>query len=172
MLINVTVLDGNPRPVRGLTRGDFHLFENKVEQRINYFGEEELPLSLAVVFDSSGSMDGKIAGASQALRAVLDHPGAEDEFSLITFADRAEMAVAWNPDAAEVRNRVALTRPVGHTALLDAIHLALTSMRSSTNRRRAVLVLSDGGDNHSRHTERQIARMLEEADVQRCIRLT
>ena len=166
VLINATVLDRNQRPVRGLTRDDFRLFENNVEQHVSYFGEEESPLSLAVIFDTSGSMTGKTAGATRALRAMLDDPNSGDEFSLITFADRLEVAVPWTSDPVAVLNRAAATRPHGRTALLDAIHLALTQLHSSRNPRRAVLILSDGGDNHSRHTEREINRILAEADVQ------
>ena len=166
VLVNATVLDRNHRPVRGLTRDRFRIFENKVEQRIGYFGEEEMPLSLAVVFDTSGSMGGKIAGATRALRAMLNDPNGDDEFSLITFADRPEVAVPWTSDAVAVQNRAAATRAHGRTSLLDAIHLALTQLHRANNIHRAILILSDGGDNSSRYTERQITRMLAEADVQ------
>jgi len=166
VLVNATVLDRNQRPVRGLTRGQFRLFENKVEQRITYFGEEEMPLSLAVVFDASGSMESKLPGASRALRAMLDNPGGNDEFSLVTFADRAEVASSWTSDGVEVQNFAAAARPHGRTALLDAIHLALNQLHGSKKPRRAILILSDGGDNSSRYTERQISALLDEADVQ------
>lgn len=166
VLINATVLDRNGRPVTGLTRERFRLFENKAEQRISYFAEEDLPLSLAVIFDTSGSMEGKTAGASRALSAMLDNSNRDDEFSLITFADRPDVTVPWTRDAAEVQNSAMLTRPRGRTSLLDAIHVALTQLHGAKNARRAVLILSDGGDNNSRYSERQISRMLEEADVQ------
>lgn len=166
VLINATVVDRNQRPVCGLSRGQFRLFENKVEQRITYFSEEELPLSLVIVLDTSGSMVGKIAGATRALHSILDVFGNDDEFSLITVAERAEVAVQWTTDAAEVQNRAASARPKGRTALLDGIHLALAQLKTSKNARRSILILSDGGDNTSRFTERQISRTLDEADVQ------
>src|ERR1700734_2862625 len=91
-LINATVLDRHDRPVRGLTRQHFRLFEGKAEQSIAYFSEEETPLSLAVIFDVSGSMQGKIARMRTAVWAILSGANAHDEFSLITFADKPQLA--------------------------------------------------------------------------------
>jgi Ca-activated chloride channel family protein len=166
VLIGATVVDGHDRIVRGLTRQDFRLFDERVEQTIRYFGEEDVPLSLAVVFDTSGSMAGKLASMRSGLAAVLKTSNPEDEFCLITFASRPELVVPWTADAAEVENRV-FTRPArGRTALLDAIEVALQQIRQSHNPRRAIVVFSDGGDNYSRLSQRALARQLEEADVQ------
>lgn len=166
VLINATVLDRNHRPVRGLSRDRFRLYENRVEQRVSYFAEEETPVSLAIVLDTSGSMEGKSAGAAEALKTMLANTNDDDEFSLVTFSDLSELTVDWTYDAVEVQNRAASIHPHGRTSLLDAIHLALTQLHRAKRARRAILILSDGGDNYSRHTERQIAAMLDEADVQ------
>src|SRR6202035_260988 len=106
VLINATVLDRHDRPVRGLTRDHFHVFEGKVEQRIAYFSEEEVPVSLAVIFDVSGSMDNKMAGMRRALDAVLQTANPQDEFSLVTFADAPHVAMAWSQNADEIQNRL------------------------------------------------------------------
>lgn len=166
VLINATVLDRNHRPVRGLARDRFQLFENRVEQPVTYFTEEETPVSLAIVLDVSGSMAGKFTGAIEALKTVLENANHDDEFSLITFSDRSQLAAGWTTDAVEIQNCAALQRPQGRTALLDAIHLALTQLPQARNSRRAILIFSDGGDNYSRYNERQISRILDEADVQ------
>jgi Ca-activated chloride channel homolog len=166
VLINATVLDPADRPVRGLTRENFRLFQDKVQQNIAYFSEEEAPLSLAIVFDTSGSMRKKISGAYQALRAILATSNPGDQFCLITFANQPELAVPWDSDEARIANLAAMTQPEGKTSLLDAIHLALAQAKLAQNPRRAVLILSDGGDNHSQYREREIAGVLEEADVQ------
>jgi Ca-activated chloride channel family protein len=166
VLINATVLDRNSRPVRGLSRDCFRLFEGQTEQTIEYFGEDETPLSLAIVLDTSGSMNGKIAGARKVLSAVLEMSNVEDEFSLITFAERPEVVVPWTADAGEIQNRVLMTAPRGRTSLLDAVHLGLNGMRRAKNPRRAIVILSDGGDNYSRYSETQLSRVLEEANVQ------
>ena len=166
VLVGATVVDGHDRIVRGLTRQDFRLFQDKVEQTIRYFGEEDVPLSLAVVFDTSGSMADKLGSMRGALAAVLKTSNPEDEFCLINFAGRPELVVPWTPDAAEVENRVFARPARGRTALLDAIEVALRQIRQSHNPRRAIVVFSDGGDNYSRLSERALERQLEEADVQ------
>jgi Ca-activated chloride channel family protein len=165
-LINATVLDSHDRPVRGLDRDDFRLFEGKAEQTIGYFSEEETPLSLVVVLDTSGSMEANLSAARRALAAVLKTSNRDDEFSLITFSEHPGVTVDWTSDEAEIQSRGLLTRSSGCTSLLDAIHLGIGQIRHSHNPRRALLILSDGGDNNSRFTEREIVSQLEEADVQ------
>jgi len=166
VLVGATVVDTHDRLVRGLQREDFRLFEDKVERTIQYFGEEDVPLSLAVVFDTSGSMAGKLATTRSALAAVLETSNPEDEFCLIAFADRPELVVPWTADGAEVQSRVLTSPARGRTALLDAIEAGLRQLRQSHNPRRAMVVFSDGGDNFSRLSERSLAHQLEEADVQ------
>lgn len=166
VLINATVLDRHYRPVRGLTRDDFRLFENKAEQTIAFFAEEETPLSLAVVFDASGSMQSKIAAGRTALRDILRAPNDTDEFALISFSQQPEVTVDWTRDDSAILNRLFDTQARGRTSLFDAVHLALDILKRAHNHRAAMLILSDGGENNSRFSERTIARMLEEAGVQ------
>lgn len=166
VLINATVLDRHDRPVRGLNRSLFRIFENKTERAVTCFAEEDVPVSLAIIFDNSGSMEGKLAGAREALTAILQETNHEDELALVTFADRPRLAVSWTSSAMEVQNRAHVDRSQGQTSLLDAIQLGLVQMKQSKNSRKALLILSDGGDNSSAITERQLARLLEEAEVQ------
>ncbi len=166
VLINATVLDRHDRPIRGLTRQHFRVFEGQAEQSIAYFSEEETPLSLAVIFDVSGSMQGKIAQMRATVDAVLKGANAQDEFSLITFADRPQFAAGWRTNAEELQNRLLLASAHGPTALLDALAAGLAQMKGARNPRKALLVLSDGGDNHSRASEREVLRSLEETGVQ------
>lgn len=166
VLINATVLDRMGRPVTGLTQDRFHIFQDKAQRQITYFAEEEVPVSLAIIFDASGSMNINIAGARKALRALLEESNFKDEFCLITVAKRPELTVPWGSNDALVQNSAAFRPPHGQTALLDAIHLALDQTRKASNPRRAILVLSDGGENNSRYTEHDIAAALEEGDAQ------
>ncbi len=166
VLINATVLDRMGRPVTGLSRDRFHLFQDKTQRPITYFAEEEVPVSLAIVFDASGSMNANIAGARKALRALLDGSNPKDEFCLITLADRPELTVPWSTNDSLIEERALFRAPHGQTALLDAIQLALAQTKKASNPRRAILVVSDGGDNNSRYTEREIAEALEEGDAQ------
>jgi Ca-activated chloride channel homolog len=166
VLINATVLGRHDRPIRGLTRDQFRVFEDKAEQRIAYFSEEEVPISLAVIFDVSGSMDGKMASTREALDAVLDNANGEDEFSLITFAARPQVATGWSANSEDIQNRLLEVSPHGQTSLLDALETGLAQLRKARNLRKAMIIFSDGGDNHSRSTEREVMHSLEEAGVQ------
>lgn len=166
VLINATVLDRQDRPVRGLARDQFRLYEDRAEQRIAYFAEEDTPVSLAVIFDTSGSMLGKLGWMRTALDAVLKDANAGDEFALITFADRPHLAASWTKDAAEIQNRLLFESPHGETSLMDAIATGLAQMKYAANARKALLIFSDGGDNHSRASERELMRSLAETGVQ------
>lgn len=166
VLINATVLDRHDRLVRGLTPDQFRIFDEKAEQKIAYFSEEEVPVSVAIVFDVSGSMDGKLAEMRAALDAVLKDANPADELSLITFADQPSLAVGWTPEPTEIQNAVLLNRPHGETALLDAIQLGLSTLKTAHNPRKAIVIFSDGGDNHSRATERDVRQALVESGVQ------
>ena len=166
VLIPATVLDAHNHLVRGLSARDFRLLEDKIEQPIRYFGEEELPLSLAVVFDTSGSMAGKISYLRAALANVLATANPRDEFCLIAFADHPELAVPWTTDPGAIESAV-FSRPArGRTALLDAMQAGLAALKSSHNPRRAMVAFTDGGDNFSRISPRGFSSLLVEADAQ------
>jgi Ca-activated chloride channel homolog len=166
VLINATVLDRHDRPVRGLTREQFRLYDDHAEQQIAFFAEEETPLSLAVIFDVSGSMSGKIANARAALDAVLKSANPDDEFSLVTFSTEPLVASGWTQNADEIQNRLLLESAHGQTSLLDALKTGLAQMKLARNQRKALLIISDGGDNHSRASEREVLHSLEETGVQ------
>jgi len=166
VLINVTVTDPLNRFVTGLEKEHFKIFEDKVEQRISDFTSEDAPLSVGLVFDMSGSMGAKLAKSRQAAAQFFKTANPEDEFFLVTFNDRPELTVPFTHNAEEIQNRLAFTQSKGRTALLDAIKLAIIQMRKAHNPRKALLVLSDGGDNSSRFTESEIKNLVREADVQ------
>jgi Ca-activated chloride channel family protein len=167
VLIPVMVTDPLDRSVTGLEKDHFKLFEDKVEQIISHFGAEDVPISVGVVFDRSGSMAGpKLSSAREAVVQFLKSANPEDEFSLVTFSDRPDMVVKLTQQTEQVQNRLMLTQASGRTALLDAIYLAMHEMKRSRNTRKALLVISDGGDNSSRYSVREIKNLVREADVQ------
>jgi Ca-activated chloride channel family protein len=165
VLVGATVVDGHSRVVRGLTQSDFRLFEDAAEQKIVSFSEEDLPVSIAIVFDISGSMANKLPGTRGALGALLQTSNPEDEYCLISFGERPEIAVPWTGSDGEILSRVLSTRSNGRTALLDAVALGIEQLHRSHNARRALVIFSDGGDNYSRITENHLFRVLEETDV-------
>lgn len=165
-LINVTVTDPTGRMVTGLGKEHFLLSEDKKRQVIEQFGAEEAPLSLAVVFDASGSMGYKMGKAREAVAQFFKTVNPEDEFFLVQFNNRPEMVTGFTRSLEEIQSRLTFVRSKGRTALLDAIYLALNQMKQARNNQKALLVISDGGDNSSRYTPREIKRTVRESDVQ------
>ncbi len=166
VLINVTVVDPMNRFVTGLEREHFRLFEEKVEQKVTHFASEDAPLSIGLVFDCSGSMGSKLQKSRQAAAQFFKTANPEDEFFLVEFHDRPEMVIRFTTNFEEIQNRLTFSQAKGRTALLDGVYLALNEMKKARNPRKAVLILSDGGDNSSRYTESEIKNLVREADVQ------
>lgn len=166
VLIPVTVVDPLNRFVTGLEKEHFRLFEDKVEQSVAHFASEDAPLSIGLVFDASGSMGAKLQKSRQAAAQFFKTANPEDEFFLVQFNDRPAMVVPFTTSTEEIQNRLTFTQSKGRTALLDAIYLSLHEMKKGHNPRKAILVLSDGGDNSSRYTESEIRSLVREADVQ------
>jgi Ca-activated chloride channel family protein len=153
-------------PITDLRREDFQVFEDGVEQPITNFAREDAPLSIGLLFDISGSMRNKINKATEAAAAFFKTSNPQDEFFLIEFSDRPKLAVHFTSDPEEIYDRIAHTKPFGRTSLLDAIHLAMGTMKQARNTRKALVIVSDGGDNRSRHTEREIKSAMLESDLQ------
>jgi len=165
-LVNVTVTDPYNRLVTGLELDNFRVFENNVEQEIEYFSSEDVPISIGVIFDLSGSMANKVGKAQEAALQFFMTANPQDEFFLVSFNDRAEVLSTFTSNLEELQSRIFSASPKGRTALLDAIYLGLSEMRTARNAKRALLILSDGGDNKSRYNERDIKRLGREADTQ------
>jgi Ca-activated chloride channel homolog len=166
VLIPVLVTDHQDRPITGLQKDHFKLFDDKVEQVISNFTSEDAPVSIALLFDCSGSMGPKLQKSRAAVRAFLETANPEDEFSLIQFNDRAQLVSGFTNKIEEIQNGLMFTQSRGATALLDAIYLAINEMRSAKHTRKAIMIISDGGDNSSRYTSKEVKNALREADVQ------
>jgi Ca-activated chloride channel homolog len=166
VLIPVTVTDPLNRFVTGLEKEHFKVKEDKVEQAVTHFASEDAPLSIGLVFDASGSMGAKLQKSRQAAAQFFKTANPEDEFFLVQFNDRPEMVVKFTTNTEEIQNRLTFTQAKGRTALLDGVYLAMHEMKKARNSRKAILILSDGGDNSSRYTESEIKNLVREADVQ------
>lgn len=166
VLIPASVTDPLNRFVTGLERENFRLFEDKVEQKITHFASEDAPLSVGLVFDVSGSMGSKLDKSRQAVSQFFKTANPEDEFFLVEFSDRPDLVVDFTTHLEEIQNRLTFTQSKGRTALLDAVYMALDKMKKARNPRKALLIISDGGDNSSRYTETEIKNRVREADVQ------
>jgi len=153
------------RLVTGLDRENFNVFEGKDQQEIKTFSSEDAPVSIGVIFDMSGSMTSKIDRAREAVVEFFKTANPQDEFFMITFADKPEEIADFTSSVDDIQGRLLYTIPRGRTALLDAIYLGVTKMRQAKYPKKALLIISDGGDNHSRYTEGEIRSMVKEADV-------
>jgi len=166
VLIPVTVTDPLNRFVTGLDKENFRVFEDKSEQKVAQFSSEDAPLSVGIVFDCSGSMGPKLEKSRRAVAQFFKTANPQDEFFLVQFNDRPELVNGFTTSLEEIQNRLTFTQSKGRTALLDAIYLALHQMKKAKNPRKALLIISDGGDNSSRYTESEIKNLVREADVQ------
>ena len=165
VLVPVTITDPLNRLVTGLDRENFNLFEGKDQQEIKTFSSEDAPVSIGVIFDMSGSMSSKIERAREAVIEFFKTANPQDEFFMIAFSDKPEEISDFTSSVEDIQGRLMYTMPKGRTALLDAIYLGVTKMRQAKYPKKALLIISDGGDNHSRYTEGEIKSMVKEADI-------
>jgi Ca-activated chloride channel family protein len=165
VLVPVTITDPLNRLVTGLDRDNFNLFEGKDQQEIKSFSSEDAPVSIGVIFDMSGSMSSKIERAREAVIQFFKTANPQDEFFMITFADKPEEIADFTNSVEDIQARLLYTVARGRTALLDAIYLGVSKMRQAKYPKKALLIISDGGDNHSRYTEGEIRSLVKEADI-------
>ena len=165
VLVPVSVSDASNRPILGLDRSSFRIFDNNVEQKLTSLTFEDTPVALAMVFDISGSMRTKMHKSRLALARLLEMANPEDEFCLIEFSDNVHLARSWTSDPEEITQALDGAVPRGRTALLDAIGLGLHEVKKSTKPRKAIVIVSDGGDNRSRLTETELRAMARESDA-------
>jgi len=166
VLVPVSVTDPGNRYVLGLGREHFHLLEDGVEQTITHFSSEDAPLSVGFVIDASGSMGAKLSISRRAVGQFLKSMNPSDEAFLVEFSDRAEITLPFTHDMDRIERRVGTLTTGGLTAMLDAIHIAFDEMNKAANPRKALLIISDGGDNHSLYSSSQIEQLVREAGVQ------
>jgi Ca-activated chloride channel family protein len=165
VLVPVSITDALHRPVVGLDMENFQLFEGKKAQAIKHFSSEDTPVSVGILVDVSGSMSYKLERAREAVLQFCEAANPQDEFFMITFADTPHVVTDFTNKTEQLQNDLLTARSKGQTSLLDAIYMGLRKMRNARFARKALLVLSDGGDNHSRYTEKDVKAALKESDV-------
>lgn len=165
VLVPVAVSDPSNRPVLGLEKEHFRVFDDKIEQTVTHFAMDDEPLAIGLVFDTSGSMGNKLKRSRQAAAEFFRAANPDDEFFLVTFNDRPKLDVPLTRDSDEIQNRLAFTSSNGSTAMIDAIYMAVSELKKSAKTRKALLVISDGGDNASRYTEAEIKNLVRESDA-------
>jgi Ca-activated chloride channel family protein len=164
--VPLTVTDPMNRLVTGLEKDNFQVFDNNTGQTIKYFSSEDAPLTIGIIFDLSGSMSSKFVRARKALTEFLRTSNPQDEYFVVGFNDRPAVIVDYTSDPDDVEARMVMLKPENRTALIDAVYLGIDHLRQAKYDRKALLIISDGGDNRSRYTEGELRRVVREADVQ------
>ncbi len=167
-IVNVTVSVTDPygRFVTGLGKDHFELFDDKVKQQIAHFTDDDAPVSLGIVYDVSGSMKERVGRSIRALRRFIETSHADDDFFLIGFNDRAKLVQDFTTSGDSILGHLLFANPHGSTALYDAAYIAVEKVQQGRQTKKALLIISDGQDNNSRYTYKELRNRVKEADVQ------
>jgi Ca-activated chloride channel family protein len=165
VLVPVSVTDPMQRLVTGLRADNFELFEGKKPQEIRHFSSEDVPVSIGIILDTSGSMRDKMGRVREAVNQFCEAANPQDEFFMIVFSDTPRLVTDFTSAPEDVEKELLFTQPKGRTALLDAIYMALHKMKQAKYGKKALLIISDGGDNHSRYGEKEVKAAAKESDV-------
>lgn len=164
--LNITVTDLYGRFVSGLKKNAFTIFDESQEQKIEFFSDEDAPVSVGIIFDVSGSMSGeKIQKARQALSKFIGTSHPMDEYFLIAFNKRAQLLLDRTRNGEAVLDKLQMVQPKENTALYDAVYLGVDRVTRGAHQKRALIIISDGQDNNSRYTFNDVRRQLKESDV-------
>src|SRR5262245_55041080 len=166
VLANVTVTLRDGRFVTGLEKENFKLFEDKVPQEITYFSSEDIPLSVGIILDVSGSMKDKLKTAVEAAITFMKGGSPDDEYFLVEFADKPTESAEFTNDIEKIQSRFMFSKAKGRTALYDAVYMGLSKLEQGNNAKRALLLITDGEDNRSRYTFSNVRQFVKEKDVQ------
>jgi Ca-activated chloride channel family protein len=165
-LVPVTVMDSAGRNVTGLSQENFRVFDDNEQRPIIAFGTSEAPISIGLIYDCSRSMTDKFNIARQAPVRLFEQLNPEDEAFLITVSDKPALRQDFTSEFSQIQNALMFTHPNGTTSLVDGIYMGLQQLKKAHNPRRALIVVSDGGDNNSRFNLRDLSRLAAETDAE------
>ncbi len=165
VLIPLSVTDRLNRPVLGLDKSNFRIFERNRERQVAHLSFEDTPLAVGLILDTSASMTSKVGKARIAVCQFLTTANREDEFFLVEFSNSPRLAQPLTSNPADIESHLFSAAPKGRTALFDAVALGLRELKRSSRPRKALVIISDGGDNASRYTEKEIRAMLGESNA-------
>jgi Ca-activated chloride channel family protein len=166
VLVNATVTDAEERYVVGLEKQNFHVWEDKVEQQVEYFSTENAPISVGLIFDASGSMQPMLKYAQQAALAFLETADANDEYFLVEFNDKPHVTVDMTKDIAKLQEHIIFIPAKGSTALYDAVYVGMEKLKKASYPKRALIAITDGDENHSRYSFSNLRDFVREQNVQ------
>lgn len=164
--VTVTVSDKNRRFVTSLTKDDFEVYDDNIKQDIALFSTQDSPITLGIVYDSSGSMNPLSRQSFHALKGLFEYSHEEDEYFVVSFSDKSKLIQDFTSTPNDIINRAVFIKPKGSTALYDAIYLALEKVKQGRHEKKALLIISDGEENSSRYSFKELSTSLKETDAQ------
>jgi Ca-activated chloride channel family protein len=165
VLVPLTVTDKLGRPVTGLEKENFRVFDNKVEQKITQLGMDDEPVAVGFIFDVSGSIGGALEQYRRATHEFFTSADDKDEFFLVEFQSSAKLVVPLTRQVNQIEYQIMMTKSAGMTSLYDAVYLAASEIRKSKLTKKALILVSDGGENNSRYTYTELKNALRETDA-------
>ena len=166
VLVPVVVIDHHGKTIDGLQAEDFTILDDHTPQRIVSLTNEDAPCSVSLILDISGSMQSTLNLAKDVAHAFFKASNPADEFRLLTVSTHPTTISGFTSDVARLESSIETSRPGGLTALIDTVYLGLSDLRKSTRPHRALLILSDGMDNHSRYSRSEVMRLALESGAQ------
>ncbi len=164
--VTVTVSDQNRRFVTGLSKKDFEVYDDGVKQEIALFSTQDSPLTLGIVYDVSGSMNPLSRQSFHALKGLFEYSHPDDEYFVISFSNRSKLIQDFTSVPENIVNKAVFIKPKGGTALFDGIYMALEKVKQGRHEKKALLVISDGEENSSRYSFKELRNSLRETDAQ------
>jgi Ca-activated chloride channel homolog len=167
VLLDVNVVDPNNKPVLNLNKDEFQVFEDKTPQKIEFFSREQVPVSMVFTIDASGSMRPKLDTVIKASINLVKSSIPGDEMAVIQFKDTPELLEEFTTDINDVEDALQGIVASRQTAMLDALYLSADyANKEGKNRRKAVVLVTDGLDNNSYYRLEEVVNHLREADVE------
>ena len=165
VVLSVSVTDNMNRTFAGLGRESFTIYENDRPQQIATFSKTDEPYSIGIILDFSGSMASRVNSARQAIQRFIQAANQQDEFFVVGFNEHVDLIQDFTNSADSIQSLLATVHIGGRTAMLDAINFGLAKMKQARYARKALLVVSDGADNHSSLSEGKLRAEAGNADV-------
>ena len=164
--VNVIVTDRKGRYVKGLTSDQFEVYDNQVRQQIVHFSSEAAPVSIGIVYEIHETAPERVGATLSAIKQFTQGLSNQDDFFFLAFSRHGTGTSDFIPTASQILDHLQIVKPGGPSSLYDAVFLASEQLRKRRNLKKALLIISDGEDDRSRHSYKELRSRLRTFDVQ------